>query len=466
MALINWYRQGQKKMLLQKVLSHSLAASIRIYPRFGKALFFEHPVTNPFGHEERFLIEVKDPELRLVTNFDEWLVFRNNCITCTGTLGPDPVETELFDHDGQGNAIVALLPHETLHLPFAFLSLKPLSAADVTYRPAQRRLSAAYESNAESKPEGRGRHDVKGDKSSAPEVEETPGRHAEVRVVSCTHGHVCAVIKVAVCPRPFVLNRTLRFFEPENTIMKRRIRLAENMSKLHAVRGIADSAPKFVHCVENDASSESRVMIEWGDGGSSGALELLLRYRCGPFPDAGSFHLVIYNDPYQCSIYEIWHVVVQTRQNVHLHASIGGSSSVDLVVRGDRFTRRARAFASQATDKLLFHPESTFQLIPGAFNKVSLRYFPKHSGFRRVQVNLVDVDSRELISAWIVSISSSAPPVMREYDFELLEGTDVHKKIVFKNPWNVPRRFLLSSSDETVMRPRYFSFHCKIFPVL
>lgn len=33
MALINWYRQSQKKMLLQRVLSHSLCNTISVYPR-------------------------------------------------------------------------------------------------------------------------------------------------------------------------------------------------------------------------------------------------------------------------------------------------------------------------------------------------------------------------------------------------------------------------------------------------
>ena len=79
MALINWYRQSQKKMLIQRVLSHSLATSERLYPRFGKALFFEYPISNPFAHEERFIIEFKDSELRLVTNFEEWLQLRQSC---------------------------------------------------------------------------------------------------------------------------------------------------------------------------------------------------------------------------------------------------------------------------------------------------------------------------------------------------------------------------------------------------
>lgn len=33
MTLVNWYRQSQKQLLLQRVLSHSLAHNIRIYPR-------------------------------------------------------------------------------------------------------------------------------------------------------------------------------------------------------------------------------------------------------------------------------------------------------------------------------------------------------------------------------------------------------------------------------------------------
>lgn len=36
-------------------------------------------MTNPFGHEERFLIEVSDPELRVVTSFDEWMNLRHMC---------------------------------------------------------------------------------------------------------------------------------------------------------------------------------------------------------------------------------------------------------------------------------------------------------------------------------------------------------------------------------------------------
>ena len=392
------------------------------------------------------MIQVDDPELRLISDFAEWMMFRDHCQPCTGELGPKPIEPELFDHDGKGSILVALLPHETLHIPLAFLSMKPHRPADTAS--AARGASKVISSRmAESKEDSKAEQHAK---QVTPDEE--PHRQVEVSIISCTHGHVCAVLRVGVYHRSFVVNRVFRFFEPENSIMKRKLQLRQTLKPiLHG--GFTSPASKYVHCVEYNPNGEAKVMIEWADEGS-GNLELLLRYRCGTFPDAGDFYLLIYNDPYQCSLYEMWHVVVQSRQSIFLHSSVGGSSSVDLVVRGDRFTRRAKAYSSQSLDKTEFSPDSIFQLIPGAYNKVALQHHPKQVGTRRAQVNLVDVDSRELISAWLLTVNTTSPPVMRRYDVEVSQGADMHKKILFKNPWNVPRRFFLASSDDRVMKPR------------
>ncbi len=81
------------------------------------------------------------------------------------------------------------------------------------------------------------------------------------------------------------------------------------------------------------------------------------------------------------------------------------------------------------------------------------------SSCRRMQVSLVDVDSRELISAWILLISATSPSVMRSYDVAVSAGRPIHKKIVYSNPWDVGRRLTLVSSDESIMRPRCGSRH-------
>ena len=301
MALVNWHRESQKKLLLQRVMSHSLASSVRIYPRFGKTVFFEFPITNPFSHEERFIIDINDPELRLVTAFDEWLHLRQTCRPATGDLGAEPVEAEMFDRDGFGNVQVVLLPHETLHVPFTFMTLVPHK-----YAPKRRtqRSSAAV---AESK-SGRGMEGGES-KSGDPEGfddDEEPCRTAEVRIISGSHGHVTSVLKVLVHPRPFAVHRTLRFFEPENSIMKRRIQLID-LGVGSTFPGESSASSKYVHCVESDdvSNGQSNVVIEWGPSDNGTSLDMLLRYRCGAFPDVGSFYLIIYNDPYQSSQHEV-----------------------------------------------------------------------------------------------------------------------------------------------------------------
>lgn len=64
---------------------------------------------------------------------------------------------------------------------------------------------------------------------------------------------------------------------------------------------------------------------------------------------------------------------------------------------------------------------------------------------RRVNINIVDVDSKELVTAWVMNTQATAPAVVRSYDVQLHPTEQTMKKIVFKNPWNTPRRFSVSA---------------------
>lgn len=133
------------------------------------------------------------------------------------------------------------------------------------------------------------------------------------------------------------------------------------------------------------------------------------------------------------------------------------------MVRGDQFSRRVRAFHgisyTPCQDKIGFQPQNYFQLVPGAYNRVLMTYSPRVLGYRRTQINLVDVDTREMVSSWLLMTNVTTPSVVRTYDVDVLVGRPVLKKIIFKNPWDLPRKFSLVSSDETMMRPRYLPFH-------
>ncbi len=76
----------------------------------------------------------------------------------------------------------------------------------------------------------------------------------------------------------------------------------------------------------------------------------------------------VYNDHFQGSLYETWHVVVQARLRMDVHSLLGQQSPADLVVRGDRYSRKVRAFSS-APSEVSFEPPDAFQLVPGAYNR-------------------------------------------------------------------------------------------------
>lgn len=76
----------------------------------------------------------------------------------------------------------------------------------------------------------------------------------------------------------------------------------------------------------------------------------------------------VYDDHYQGALYETWHIIVQARLRMDVHSLLGQQSPADLVVRGDRYSRKVRAFSS-APAEVSFEPANAFQLVPGAYNR-------------------------------------------------------------------------------------------------
>lgn len=104
--------------------------------------------------------------------------------------------------------------------------------------------------------------------------------------------------------------------------MKRRIRLT-GKTRNHRSQGpgLYTSTSKYVHCVETASGKHgnmlggdgggNQVLVEWGEAEGGGSdIDLVVRYRCLEFPHVGSFYLVLYNDPHQCSLHEVrFHVL-------------------------------------------------------------------------------------------------------------------------------------------------------------
>lgn len=200
----------------------------------------------------------------------------------------------MFDKQMNGNIRVTLLPNETLHIPFSFLSLVPIGVNSFT----RHKLDKQEET-----------------KSEMQEMDQSVKRVICAKILSTTHGNIISILNVNVKPRPFVVNRVLRFQEFENTVAKRRVQLVGILKDAPLIRSNVDM--KFVHCVEHASdirarggSEMSRVVVEWGSDHYNGdelthVLNLLIRYRCMEANGMGMFYLLIYNDPYQSFLFEV-----------------------------------------------------------------------------------------------------------------------------------------------------------------
>ena len=86
-----------------------------------------------------------------------------------------------------------------------------------------------------------------------------------------------------------------------------------------------------------------------------------------------------------------------------------------------------------------------------------MRFRPLSTGSRKIHVHLVDVDSLEIVGAWLATATAMPPVVTKSYEVDLPLGRACHKRIAYSNPWNSTRLFRLASSEPTILRPRYES---------
>lgn len=134
---------------------------------------------------------------------------------------------------------------------------------------------------------------------------------ATVRVISGTYGHVVSLIKVNVFPQRLVVHRVLRYFEAEQSVMKKTIRL------LRRANADGQVSEKFVRCVERmDENFQNRVALEWDTSNRmDSSCSITIRYKCPTYPSEGIFYVLIYDDSTYIALSEVLRLFL-FRENV------------------------------------------------------------------------------------------------------------------------------------------------------
>ncbi|EGZ09209.1 hypothetical protein PHYSODRAFT_525177 [Phytophthora sojae] len=422
LRVLSYYRDGHKKSLVYSLLRQQVTTSLTLFPSFGDLLFFELPFVNPYNHNDRFRIELLLPssreiavvlDLEIVRSSEEWAFYRENLPLAYGFAASSAeVEEEMIDDHDE----VVMDSHDQLHIP---MRLRWLDTSD------------SFTRVQKTEP---------GKKKSTIPV--------SVVIKSCSHGHTVALFNMELQPQPFACHRVLRFSHPALSIWR---------WKLRYPRG------KFVVCMDPSVAME---LLRSGEDEANNSGLVSFKCRVGEYPALETFFVVLYDDKYYARVFEVWQIRIQSKLRVDVHAVLGQSVRHELVIKGDGglstqdagAKRRVMCFTPMQHHSLVqFRPGHVFALVPQAFNRIEFAFCAVENAAAThlvVLVNLVDVDTHELVGAWSVHVTLALPIITKTYELRLPVGRAAQKKISYSNPWDQPQTIMLRSSAPTLLVPR------------
>ncbi|KAG3031069.1 hypothetical protein PC121_g14207 [Phytophthora cactorum] len=412
LRVLSYYRDGHKKSLVYSLLRQQVTTSLTLFPSLGDLLFLELPFTNPYNHNDRFRIELLLPssreiavvlDLEIVRNSEEWTFYRENLPLAYGFITSNAhIEDEMIDDHDE----VVMEAHDQLHIP---MRLRWLDTSDAF--------------------------------TKAQNTKKIP---VSVVIKSCSHGHTVALFNMELHPQPFVCHRVLRFSHPASSIWRWKLRYPKG---------------KFVVCMDPSVAMD---LVRTGEDQASNSGLASFKCRVGEYPALETFFVVLYDDMYYARVFEVWQIRIQAKLRVDVNAVLGQSVRHELVIKGDGGgevgKRHVMCFTPmQHRDLVQFRPAHVFTLTPQAFNRIEFAFCAVENRAETqmvMLVNLVDVETHELVGAWSVHVTLALPVITKTYELRLPVGRAAQKKISYSNPWDQPQTIMLRSSAPKLLVPR------------
>ncbi|XP_047655868.1 nephrocystin-4 isoform X1 [Tachysurus fulvidraco] len=414
LRLIEAYRERCKVEGIINMLSQAITTTHTIYATLGTAEFFEFVLKNPFNIPQTVTIECEDPELSVIVNAEEWRYFKDMTKTCT------PLEVEMFHMKEDGSTPqVYLRPRESVHIPFKYQSFVSGHAL----------LS-------------------QGSKTSTSLHLAQPQQSNTVRAKSikvffrAADSQPLAVCQVRVEPTPHIVDQTFRFYQPELSFFKKAIRLPP------AEPGTPDAGSRLqVRC------SDPNVICQVIATAPGEPQDIYLKVQGAPSPQIKTFVISVFDDPWLASPTQTWQVYMHYLQKMDVSCVCGSLSWHSLVLRGTQSIRKVKCYTSHPLE-LQVDPEGVFALPALCVQDIRLGVKALHSGNCFRYLNVVDVDTRQLVASWLLCLTCRQPVISRAFEIQVpVEGgRGSNKKISFTNPYPANKGFRLCSDHPDLLQ--------------
>ncbi|KFU95425.1 Nephrocystin-4, partial [Chaetura pelagica] len=267
-------------------------------------------------------------------------------------------------------------------------------------------------------------------------------------------GKPIALLLVKVEPQPHVVDQTFRFYHPELTFLKKTIRLPPWHTLPGTPVGMPGGQPEmFVRC------SDPNIICETKSMGPGEPQDIFLKVAGGPSPQIKKFFVAIYTDSWLAVPVQIWQFYLHSLQRLDVSCTAGQLSRLSLLLRGTPAPRRVRAFTSHPHE-LQVDPDGTFLLPANGIQELFVGVRPRRAGSRFIYLNLVDVESHQLLSSWLLCLACRQPLISKAFEISLPAGggRGCNKRITYTNPYPAPRLYFLSTNRPDLLQFKEDSF--------
>ena len=288
--------------------------------------------------------------------------------------------------------------------------------------------------------------------SSHPSNSSTSEKQRAIRVqfLSAQEQKLLAVLSLRVQPQPHLVDQTFRFWHPEQTFMKKSIRLPPAAGTLPGIP-IGTAGVQRVQLIAR--SSDQNVLVETRPTPPGEPQDVFVKVACGAAPQVKRFFVAVYTDSFTAKPAQVWQFYVHSMQRVDVACSEGQSSQFSLILRGTQAARLVKSFSSHPAE-LVASPTEQYLLAPAAAHELQVAVKSVKSGNRFMLLNVVDAEYKQMVRSWLVCVACRPPVISKAFTVNVPVGggKETNKRVSFTNPYSITKKFRLSTSRADLLQ--------------
>jgi nephrocystin-4 len=144
---------------------------------------------------------------------------------------------------------------------------------------------------------------------------------------------------------------------------------------------------------------------------------------------------------------------------IYTKSRVGLRIEQTLTLEGDK-PRKVLLYSNN--NRIVETTGETQTIVPNSHNvlNVSVRTFEKD--YKKVKINCVDANTRELVKSWLMLVESEEPKITRSIEIKLMIDKGVTREIDFENKLNKEAIFEFASTRPDLCQPR--QTHVRVGP--